>query len=100
MSRRRAARGAAGAQRVAVGVAESPLPSHLAAGPVVEVWAGPEYDGCAHKWRANEARRRWRRAVIAWALSSGWATPERPADLALELAVTTHPVWSDHERAR
>lgn len=93
MSARRAAR-----NRVAsVRSGRSPLPEHLAAGPVVEVFAPPEYDDAAPRWRANAARRVWRRAVQEWAMESGWATEKRHPWEALALAETTHPVWRDGE---
>ncbi|OLT32602.1 hypothetical protein BJF82_11750 [Kytococcus sp. CUA-901] len=92
VSRRRAARTPAA---VNVRRAESHLPPRLAAGPVVEVFAPPEYDDIAPRWRALAALRVWRREVLTWAQETGWATEKRPAWEALALADTTHPVWGD-----
>ena len=95
MSARRAARTA---QAVNVRAGRSPLPARLAAGPVVEVFAPPGYEDAAPRWRALAARRAWRREVMSWAVESGWATEERAAFKACELAATTHPVDADGRR--
>ncbi|GAA3667227.1 hypothetical protein FB459_1278 [Yimella lutea] len=95
MSRRRAARQPT--PRAAYG-----LPAHLQSGPCIEVWSDevrePAYQQDATfrpGRRAHRARRAWQEAVDAWAVESGWASKERPASNARNLARTRRP-WSKH----
>lgn len=70
---------------------ENELPPLLAAGPCIENWVPddeqpPATSYVSPQWRAWEARRRWRSAVAAWAVETGWANPGRTARQAQDLA--------------
>lgn len=75
--------------------AAGPMPDELMMGPCIEVWADkdkrPEW--ASSSWPAYRARRHWQDAVKAWAVESGWATEQRPAANAMNLARTRLP-WS------
>lgn len=86
MSERRAARSG-----VAGGEANALLPSKLAMGPCIEVWADQGLSYSESAWM--RAWRNWQAAVDLWAAESGWATDKRPARNARNLARTRLP-WS------
>lgn len=75
------------------------FPADLAAGPCIETWCPPDlgpshsFPGAGDMPRAFAAVAHWRTEVHRWAERTGWATRDRPADNACNLARTRHP-WS------
>lgn len=73
--------------------APSALPADLAIGPCIEDWTEPSERFGSNIGRALAAKHRWADAVESWALETGWASAQRPASNARNLARYHHP-WS------
>lgn len=73
--------------------APSALPADLAIGPCIEAWTDGSERFSSNIGRALAAKHRWADAVESWAQESGWASADRPASNARNLARWHHP-WS------